>query len=265
MLNLRCGFSIHPNDKKNQEWYIRDRYVRWLYDMILDGVNVEDKAVGEAWIKSGQLVSSYESIKDWLGCSYGQAREALKRLENTGEVTHEAKTVYNKKHKNLVITLVHYDEYHNGKYGSDNRLTTDHLAISQQTTQQTNPLEYQRVEDASQQTPQQTKQQGSCTGTTTNKQYKQYNISLEGRYIYNINKSDERYTLEEGCKLVESAMEGEGHVDDYRYAYVNAYLKKDEKDAVDNAVMETACHILDGGHDVHKVFASSLKKYKSRL
>lgn len=86
------------------EWY-KDTNVKVLFIHLLLLANHTEKKWKGYIIKRGQTITSYGHLAEDIGLSKQQIRTAMRKLENTKEITHKATR------KNLLITIENYEKF----------------------------------------------------------------------------------------------------------------------------------------------------------
>lgn len=105
------------------EWYDDANAMRLLIHLLLS-VNYEHKRWRGIVIPAGSMVVSWESLSKKSGLTVRQCRTAIKKLENSGEVTRKSTN------KNQTVTLVKWeqmqgDDKQNGKPSTSKRQAND--------------------------------------------------------------------------------------------------------------------------------------------
>ena len=116
MYDLSGFVKLH---RKIMDW-------RWYKDSVVKSVFIHCliKAAFKAgeWqnrsIGCGQFITSYSRMANELGISVQQLRTALKKLEETGEITREATK------QNTLISIVKWDFYQNREVSVNKRVNT---------------------------------------------------------------------------------------------------------------------------------------------
>ena len=99
------------------EWYDKSEMVHLFLHLLLSA-NVSDKQWHGMEIKRGQLVTSYETLRERTGLSVRTLRTCLERLEQTGEI---AKKTTN---KFSLLTICNYESYQDENFKSDKQTTS---------------------------------------------------------------------------------------------------------------------------------------------
>lgn len=120
------GFIKVHRQLKQWGWY-KDTVVKAVFIHLLLTASFKDVEWKGLVIKSGQLVTSNKHLAEDLDLSIQQVRTALKKLQNTGEITCEATNKF------TVITLVNWEKYQ----FYDNQATCETTNNQQTTNNQT--------------------------------------------------------------------------------------------------------------------------------
>lgn len=99
------------------EWYDKSEMVHLFLHLLLSA-NVSDKQWHGMEIRRGQLVTSYESLRERTGLSVRTLRTCLEKLEQTGEITRKATNKFS------IVTVCNYESYQDENFGSDKQTTS---------------------------------------------------------------------------------------------------------------------------------------------
>lgn len=99
------------------EWYDKSEMVHLFLHLLLSA-NVSDRQWHGMVIKRGQLVTSYESLRERTGLSVRTLRTCLERLEQTGEITRKATNKFS------LLTICNYESYQDENFESDKQPTS---------------------------------------------------------------------------------------------------------------------------------------------
>ena len=89
-----------------------------LFLHLLLSANVSDRQWHGMVIKRGQLVTSYESLRERTGLSVRTLRTCLEKLEQTGEITRKATNKFS------LLTVCNYESYQDENFESDKQAAT---------------------------------------------------------------------------------------------------------------------------------------------
>ena len=99
------------------EWYDKSEMVHLFLHLLLSA-NVSDRQWHGMIIKRGQLVTSYESLRERTGLSVRTLRTCLEKLEQTGEIVRKATNKFS------LLTICNYESYQDENFESDKQTTS---------------------------------------------------------------------------------------------------------------------------------------------
>ena len=99
------------------EWYDKSEMVHLFLHLLLSA-NVSDRKWHGMEIRRGQLVTSYESLRERTGLSVRTLRTCLEKLEQTGEIVRKATNKFS------IITVCNYESYQDENFESDKQTTS---------------------------------------------------------------------------------------------------------------------------------------------
>lgn len=109
------------------EWYDKSEMVHLFLHLLLSA-NVTDRQWHGMVIKRGQLVTSYESLRERTGLSIRTLRTCLEKLEQTGEIIKKATNKFS------LLTICNYESYQDENFESDKQATSKRQPEDQRPT-----------------------------------------------------------------------------------------------------------------------------------
>ena len=127
MIEMPDGWVKIHRKFQEWEWYDKSEMVHLFLHLLLSA-NVSDRQWHGMVIKRGQLVTSYESLRERTGLSVRTLRTCLEKLEQTGEITRKATNKFS------LLTVCNYESYQDENFESDKQPTSKQQAEDQPPT-----------------------------------------------------------------------------------------------------------------------------------
>lgn len=127
MIEMPDGWVKIHRKFQEWEWYDKSEMVHLFLHLLLSA-NVSDRQWHGMVIKRGQLVTSYESLRERTGLSVRTLRTCLEKLEQTGEITRKATNKFS------LLTVCNYESYQDENFESDKQATSKQQAEDQPPT-----------------------------------------------------------------------------------------------------------------------------------
>lgn len=117
MIEMPDGWVKIHRKFQEWEWYDKSEMVHLFLHLLLSA-NVSDRQWHGMVIKRGQLVTSYESLRERTGLSVRTLRTCLEKLEQTGEITRKATNKFS------LLTVCNYESYQDENFENDKQPTS---------------------------------------------------------------------------------------------------------------------------------------------
>lgn len=122
----RKGFIVIDRKILAWRWY-KDQNVKNLFLHLLITANYKNHAAGSVEVQRGQRLTSLDTLVRETGLTSQNVRTALKKLENSGEITRKSTNRF------TLITICNYDKYQRLE-SAEQQTANKQLTNEQQTT-----------------------------------------------------------------------------------------------------------------------------------